>query len=88
MYYFVPRSLVVRILVFLFLFPFLSHAYIDPGTGSYFLQVLLGFLLGMALMTKTFWRFLWKKIKSIFTFFRKGKGVVADEKEKDGKIGE
>lgn len=36
-----------------------AHAYLDPGTGSIILQVLLGGLAGLALAGKLFWhRFL------------------------------
>lgn len=36
-----------------------AHAYLDPGTGSIILQVLLGGLAGIALAGKLFWhRFL------------------------------
>jgi hypothetical protein len=31
------------------------HAYIDPGTGSFILQLLLGFLFGGLLAIKLFW---------------------------------
>ena len=32
-----------------------AHGYIDPGSGSFFIQMLLGVLLGGAFMIKTFW---------------------------------
>ena len=32
-----------------------AHAYLDPGTGSIILQVLLGGLAGLALAGKLFW---------------------------------
>lgn len=31
------------------------HAYIDPGSGSYILQVLIGFVLGVLYFIKHFW---------------------------------
>ena len=33
-----------------------AFGYIDPGTGSFILQVLLGSLLGAAVAVKMFWR--------------------------------
>jgi cytochrome b561 len=39
-----------------------AHAYIDPGTGSYVFQVLVGALLGAAVAVKLFWRRIWRFI--------------------------
>ena len=33
-----------------------AHAYLDPGTGSYVLQLILAGLLGAAFTVKIFWR--------------------------------
>lgn len=38
--------------------PAAAHAYIDPGTGSYVLQLLIGGILGASLAFKGFWRHL------------------------------
>jgi len=38
------------------------YAYLDPGSGSYILQILIGVLLGGALAMKLFW----SKIKLFF----------------------
>lgn len=32
-----------------------AHAYLDPGTGSYFLQVAMAALVGGAFFTKSLW---------------------------------
>ncbi len=40
--------------------PIRAYAYLDPGTGSYMLQVLMGLLVGLLFTIKTFW----KNIKS------------------------
>lgn len=32
-----------------------AHAYIDPGTGSFLLQLLIGAVLGATFMLKAFW---------------------------------
>lgn len=37
------------------LFPHVAHAYLDPGTGSYVLQLLIAALLGAAFAVKVFW---------------------------------
>jgi len=49
-----------------------AHAYIDPSSGSYFLQILLAGLLGVLFTLKIYWR----KIKAFFT----GKGADHDER--------
>ncbi len=45
------------------LFPASAHAYLDPGTGSYLIQVLIAFLLGMLATGKI----IWIHIKSFFS---------------------
>jgi hypothetical protein len=40
-----------------------AHAYIDPGTGSFIFQVLIGGLLAGAVAVKHFW----KRITSFFS---------------------
>ena len=46
----------------LFFYPKLLHAYIDPGTGSYFLQMLIAGLIGALFAIKLYW----VKIKDFF----------------------
>ena len=41
-----------------------AHAYIDPGTGSYILQIVLAGLLGAAFTVRIFW----KRIKMFFLY--------------------
>jgi hypothetical protein len=36
-----------------------ANAYVDPGTGSYIFQVLIGVFLGAAVAIKVFWRRIW-----------------------------
>ncbi|HEY1332123.1 MAG TPA: hypothetical protein VGH10_11735 [Actinomycetota bacterium] len=36
-----------------------AHAYLDPGTGSYVFQVVMGALLAAAVAVKVFWVRLW-----------------------------
>lgn len=55
-------------------------AYLDPGSGSFLIQLLLAGGLGAAFLIKTYWR----KIKALFT---KNKGdqtqAVAEEAKQD-----
>lgn len=54
----------ILLFVFCFLFCFLKnvHAYIDPGTGSYVLQIILAFVIGGLCWLKLYW----KRIKAHF----------------------
>lgn len=45
-------------------FPNFAQAYLDPGSGSYIIQLLFGVLFGASYLVKVYW----EKIKS---FFRK-----------------
>jgi uncharacterized membrane protein len=36
-----------------------SYAYLDPGTGSYMLQLLIGVLIGAAFAIKFYWKKIW-----------------------------
>lgn len=54
-----------RVCINLFLVIFLAsicsrnaYAYIDPGAGSYLLQVFAGFFIGGAFAIKKYWRYL------------------------------
>lgn len=49
--------------IFNLIFPTKTYAYLDPGTGSFFIQTLLAFLLGGLLTIKVFW----KNIKAFFS---------------------
>jgi len=51
------------ILMVIFLLPNSAHAYIDPGSGSYVLQIILASLLGGIFYIKTIWR----KIRSLLS---------------------
>ena len=43
-------------LILLLVFARPAQAYIDPGTGSFLLQILIGGILGSLLAIKVFWR--------------------------------
>ncbi|HJP66295.1 MAG TPA: hypothetical protein VKA30_08335 [Actinomycetota bacterium] len=51
-----------------------AHAYIDPGTGSYVFQVVVGAILGAAVAIKVFWRRIWS-----FVTRRSAKEHAADQ---------
>ena len=56
-----------------------AHAYIDPGTGSYLFQLLIGGALGGMVAIKLYW-------KDIVNFFRKrdsSDDTENDENEQD-----
>ncbi len=44
-------------------FPSKVYAYLDPGSGSYIIQVLLGILFGASYLIKVYWG----RIKSFFS---------------------
>lgn len=50
--------------LFFLMFPQVSYAYLDPGTGSYIFQLILAAFVGAAFTIKIYWA----KIK---TFFKK-----------------
>lgn len=40
------------------------YAYLDPGTGSMLIQILIGFFAGLLLFFKNFWRSLFRRKKA------------------------
>lgn len=60
--------------------PSAVHAYVDPGTGSYFLQILIAGMLGAAFAVKLYWR----KIKN----FLAGKVFGRNRTEEEQQTGE
>ena len=61
LYHFAFIALSVLI-IFFGILPAPSHAYLDPGTGSYLLQILSAGILGALFIIKTYWH----KIKKFF----------------------
>ncbi len=51
-----------------------SHKYLDPGSGSMLIQVLLAVLLGAGVAIKIFWR----SIKAFFTGKKASEGATED----------
>lgn len=56
-------TVAVLLSLFYLMFPQKAYAYLDPGTGSYILQLILGVLLGAFFAVKIFW----KNIKASFS---------------------
>ncbi len=56
------RILMIFCLFYFLLFPHSIYAYIDPGTGSYIIQLLIAAFIGLSIGVKIFW----KKIKTFF----------------------
>lgn len=57
-----------------------ARAYLDPGSGSYLLQILLAGFFSALLFIKTFWRKIYYFLKKIFK--KKVKNPPKDEKQK------
>ncbi len=55
-----------------------AHAYIDPGTGSYFFQLLIGALLAAGFAIKIYWSRLKKAVAGLFKPKDKDKADDAD----------
>ncbi len=74
------KYLVLTLFV-LSLFPSVAFAYLDPGTGSYLMQVLIGGVMGGMFAVSMFWR----RIVAFFSnLFGRGtsKDNLADEPSK------
>jgi hypothetical protein len=52
-----------------------GQAYLDPGSGSFILQLLIASLVGIGFALRSYWG-------KIAGFFRKNKGASAAEEEK------
>jgi hypothetical protein len=53
----------------LLLLPSIAHAYLDPGTGSYVVQILIGTVLGGLFALGMLWR---RVVASFKRFFKRG----------------
>jgi hypothetical protein len=70
----IAHRIVILAGVVAFLMPICALAYIDPGTGSYVLQLIIAAVVGVSFSIKIFW-------KKIVRIFRKNK--PADEAKSD-----
>ena len=41
---------------FAFFVPFIAYAYLDPGTGSFIIHVIVGGIVGVSYAIRVFWR--------------------------------
>jgi Na+/proline symporter len=58
------RALLVVLIACVIFVPSPALAYVDPGTGSILLQLLLGGLAGVAVVWKLFWSRITKALRS------------------------
>lgn len=65
--------------VFFLAFPSYSHAYLDPGTGSYIFQLLIAGLLGVLFLLKVYWTRVKEFVGSLFSGGEEAAG--ADERQ-------
>jgi len=56
---------VIAIIAILLFIPINSYGYLDAGTGSYFIQILIAFVAAGLFSLKIFWKKIWTFIKSI-----------------------
>ena len=61
------------------IFPQKAYAYLDPGTGSYILQLAIAALLGASFAIKIYWR----RIKTFFADFSKRQKEENDDDDDD-----
>lgn len=69
------RPILSTAVLLLAVFPIAAQAYLDPGTGSMLLQVILGGVAAVGVALKLFWY-------RIIRFF--GLGKAADSKDEEG----
>lgn len=63
-----------------------AQAYLDPGTGSYIFQILIGFILGGLVTLKMFWHSIKTSVKDFFGSGSKAK--VEEEAVADDQAGQ
>jgi len=61
---------ILTITIILVIFPPKTHAYLDPGTGSYIIQILFGALVGGLFILKTYWLKIMAIIQSLVKRFK------------------
>ncbi|OGM11465.1 hypothetical protein A2Z22_00240 [Candidatus Woesebacteria bacterium RBG_16_34_12] len=60
-------TFLVVFFIFLFFLPRQAQAYIDPGTGSYVVQIILAFILGGVFTLKLYWKKITKFLRKLFS---------------------
>lgn len=73
------RTFLLALLGAMFLFPGRAWAYLDPGTGSFILQMLIGAVLGGLVAVGLFWRRFFAWLRRVF-----GRGGNDDHKSESG----
>ena len=74
---FTMPAIALVIVAFLIAYPYDAFAYIDPGTGSFLIQILLGLVFGVSLGFKFIWR-------RVVNFFKSLSGAKKESNEKSG----
>ena len=59
-------QLVIFIGIYYILYPNSAHAYLDPGTGSFVIQIIIGFFVGGLYFLKTYWHKIIVFFKNVF----------------------
>ena len=57
----------IVLLVLCTMFPRPAYAYLDPGTGSYIMQIIIATLIGASVAIKLFWRNIKTFLKNLFS---------------------
>lgn len=61
-----PARVLLLLTLLLLALPSVAHAYLDPGTGSYVVQLLIGGVLGGVFALGVFWRRVLAFFKRLF----------------------
>lgn len=56
-----------------------AHAYLDPGAGSYLIQILLAAIVGLGFLLKLYWRRLTAAIRRLLSRGKDAPGEKADD---------
>ncbi|MCJ7740970.1 hypothetical protein MUP32_06710 [Candidatus Microgenomates bacterium] len=71
------RFIFYSFLIYLFILPAPAYAYLDPGSGSYVLQMAFGLFIGLSFLFRSSLKRLIVFIKN--TIFRKDEGLRKDK---------
>ncbi|OGN00513.1 MAG: hypothetical protein A2651_00435 [Candidatus Yanofskybacteria bacterium RIFCSPHIGHO2_01_FULL_42_12] len=64
----------IIIVIVLLIIPFNTHAYLDPGTGSFIIQIIIATMAGFLFSTKIYWTKFKSKIQHFQNkFFKRNK---------------
>lgn len=71
-------ELAIFLITYLFVLPTQTNAYLDPGTGSYVTQIVIGFFVGSAYIVKLYWHQLKIRARNLFNR-KKNEGAKNDD---------